>query len=83
MSRVKVRSGDYELYVEGVSCAYPTDDTMVRFWTKWNSAKDPSDMQRKFEMTFKVEELDQLIDVLADIRDAAVVRTAVHQPVAE
>lgn len=83
MSKVQVRSGDYELYVEGVSCAYPADDTMVRFWTKWNGAKDPSDMQRKFEMSFKVDELDKLIDTLADIRDAAVVRTAVHQAVAE
>lgn len=78
----QLTSGDYQLFIE-TAPSIPSSDTMIRIWSKWSGAKNPNELQRKFEYIFSVEDIDHLIDVLAQARDAAVVRTEAHQPVVE
>jgi hypothetical protein len=79
---IQITQGDYQIYVEGLpSSDISPEHTMVRFWTKWNGAKNPDELQRKFEAGFSVDELDAFIDALTKFRDAAVVRTAPHEAV--
>lgn len=78
----QLTSGDYQLFIE-TAPSIPRSDTMVRIWSKWNGAKNPNELQRKFEYIFSIEEIDRLIDILAQARDTAVVCTEAHQPVVE
>lgn len=77
--KYQINKGDYQLWVEQASVGYPPEDTMVTFWTKWVSAKNPDDMHRQFEQVFSIDDLDRLIDVLSNIRDAAVALSPTHQ----
>lgn len=76
----QITRGDYQLFLEALP-SVPRSDTMLKVWSQWNGAKNPSDLQRRFEASFTVEELDAFIDALIEFRDAAVVRSATHQAI--
>jgi hypothetical protein len=76
----QITQGDYQLFLEALP-SVPSSDTMLKVWSQWKGAKNPDDLQRRFEATFTIEELDSFIDTLIEFRDAAVVRSAAHQAI--
>jgi len=54
----------YEVLVELDKNAYNIGKQSVIFYTRWNDAKNPDELQKKFEMFLTDSELKKLKDLL-------------------
>lgn len=62
MTKYQITKRAYSLWVEVI----PTTDNNVsfQFQTAWSGAKDPNELQNKFQMILSPDEIDRLIEVL-------------------
>jgi hypothetical protein len=54
----------YEVLVELNTPSYDIGKQSVIFYTRWNDAKNPNELQKKFEMFLSESELKTLKDLL-------------------